>query len=55
MHSFDVRVVGKSVLAKLTADTGLLVASEWNVRVELVVAVDPDCAGIELVSDVECS
>ena len=46
MDGLDVGVVCQSVLSEFSADTRLLVSSEGNVRVELVVAVDPDCTGL---------
>ena len=40
-------VVLKSVLAELTAETRLLVATEWKLVVESIVGVDPDGTGLE--------
>ena len=53
MDSLDIGVVGKSVLSEFSADTRLLEASERYVGVELVVAVDPDGTGLQLVGDAE--
>lgn len=49
MNSLDSGVVVQGVLAELATDSGLLVASEGNLGVELVVAVHPDGSGVELV------
>ena len=40
MNSLDSRVVLQSVLAELTSDTRLLVATEGDLRVKLVVAAE---------------
>jgi hypothetical protein len=51
VDSLDLGVVGEGVLAALATKTGLLEATEGHLGVELVVAVDPDGAGLELVGD----
>lgn len=53
MHGLDVAVVGQRVLSELASDAGLLEAAEGDLRVERVVAVDPDGAGLELVPNGE--
>lgn len=71
MDSLDVGVVGKSVLAKLSSDTALLKASKrylssklatiqnngksMYIVVELVIAINPYGASLQLVGNVECS
>ena len=49
--SLGLSVVGKRVLAKLTANTRLLVAAEGHLVVQGVVGVDPDGAGAQGVGD----
>jgi hypothetical protein len=51
--SLGLSVVGKRVLAELTADTGLLVATEGHLVVEGVVSVDPDGTRPEGVGDLD--
>lgn len=47
------RVIGEGCLAKLTTDTGLLVATEWQLMVESVVCVDPDGPGLERIRNID--
>ncbi|KAH3664621.1 hypothetical protein OGATHE_003436 [Ogataea polymorpha] len=51
-HSLPLGVVVQSLGTHFTANTGLLVSSEWHHLVEVVVSVDPDRAGLKLVGDV---
>lgn len=51
VDGLDAGVVGKSVLSKLSSDTRRLESSEGNSSVKLVVAVDPDGSGVDLVGD----
>ena len=42
MHSLDLSVVVQRIRAELTADTGLLVATEGSLPRDEVIVVDPD-------------
>ena len=48
VHRLDLGVVLQRVLAELTADTRLFETTEWDLGVQLVVAVDPDGTGENL-------
>lgn len=47
----DARVVRQRVLSQLSSDTGRFEASERDGGMELVVAIDPDGSGVDLVGD----
>ena len=49
----DLCIVGQGILAKLTANTGLLEATEGHLVAEHVVGVDPDGTSLERVGDTE--
>ena len=51
--SLGLSVVGQRILAELTANTGLLVATEGHLVVEGVVGVDPDGTRLEGVGDLD--
>lgn len=46
-------VVGQRRLAQFATDAALLVPAEWHLRVEHVVLVDPDGAGLQRVGDTD--
>ena len=50
MHGLDGGIVLESVLSQLPSDTRLLVATERNLRVKLVGAVDPGGTGAQLLA-----
>jgi hypothetical protein len=46
-------VVGEGCLAEFSSNSTLFVSSEWKLVVEHVIAVHPDCAGLESVGNAE--
>ena len=52
-HGLGLSVVGQGSLSELATDSGLLVATEWNLVVQHVVAVNPDGTGIDAVGDLD--
>lgn len=50
-HGLGLGIVGQGSLAKLAADSGLLVSTEWNLVVQHVVAVDPDGTGVNSIGN----
>jgi hypothetical protein len=53
-HRLGLCVVRQRCLTKLTTDTRLLVATEWDLVVQHVVAVDPDGTSLQRVRDADC-
>lgn len=51
LDSLDFGVVLEGILSQLSTETGLLETTEGHLRVELVVAVDPDSTSFELTGD----
>lgn len=54
-NSLGLDVVFKRSLTQLTADTRLLVATEWQLPVKSVVGVDPDSSSAERICDLNGS
>jgi hypothetical protein len=46
VNRLDLGIVVQSVLAEFSTDSRVLEPSEWDLGVQFVVAVDPDCAGL---------
>lgn len=52
VYGFLIGIIGKSSLTQFTTDTRLLVTTERNLRVQLVVAVHPNGTGFKFVSGI---